>query len=93
MVLGDMELAGVFVFLLVICVAVSQALEYDGAVHLEHVCTQICANADTPEECPAIANLAHARSRCMNEAGATTLVGTDDTCDKMVQTNARVKFA
>lgn len=93
MVLGDVELAGVFVFLLVICVAVSQAIEYDGAVPRSHVCTQICANADTPEECPAIANLGYGRGRSVQEAGTTALVGTDNTCDKSVQTNDRVKFA
>ena len=64
MVLGDVELAGVFVILFVVCVAFSQALEHDTCQH--HHCTQICSNADTPEQCSAIANLRHIRRRCTN---------------------------
>lgn len=67
MVLGDIELAGVFMILFVICVAVSQALEHTDTNVPDHVCTQLCANADTAEECPAIANLANFRRRYIEQ--------------------------
>ena len=91
MSLGDMELSGIFILMLVICVTISLMLTYlEEWVARQHIRTQICANTDTQEEFSPISNSAHVRHRrarilllvrCMQGAGPTVLPSTDKIYD------------